>query len=118
MQRVAFQLQIREGKTEEYDEAHRHVWPELIREMEFFGIAEYSIFRRGVQLFLYMHVPDWDQLLVQLTESELNQRWQSALSTLFEPIAGLAPGEPFALMREVFYMAGCDQEHQDAGERE
>jgi L-rhamnose mutarotase len=61
VQRIAFVLQIKLGKIEEYEEAHRHVWPELIGEMESFGITEYSIFRRGLQLFLYMRVADFEK---------------------------------------------------------
>jgi L-rhamnose mutarotase len=34
VQRIAFQLRIKAGKIEEYDEAHRHVWPELLTELE------------------------------------------------------------------------------------
>ena len=108
MQRIAFLLQIKTGRTEEYDEAHRHVWPELIRELESFGVTEYSIFRRGQQLFLFLRVPDFDRLKQQLAASEVNQRWQQYMAPLFEPV----PGEifdGFALLEEVFYMPGVTQ---------
>lgn len=106
MQRVAFQLRIKPGKIEEYEEAHRHVWPELLRELEYFEVSDYSIFRRGQQLFLYMHVPDFDQLLQHLAASDVNQRWQREMAPLFEPVPDLASNEPFAMMQEVFFMAG------------
>ena len=106
MQRIAFQLRLREGKAEEYDGIHRHVWPELLREMESFGVREYSIFRRGLQLFLYLHVHDWTAVLRQLEQSEVNQRWQTMMTPFFDPIDDLLPGEPFAMMQEVFYMPG------------
>jgi len=61
MERVAFQLRIREGMTEAYDEAHRHVWPEMLAELRQFGIKEYSIFRRDQQLFLYMQVANFQR---------------------------------------------------------
>jgi L-rhamnose mutarotase len=34
MQRIAFQLRIKAGMVEAYKEAHRHVWPELLAELE------------------------------------------------------------------------------------
>jgi L-rhamnose mutarotase len=86
LQRVAFLLQIKPGKIEEYDEAHRHVWPELIRELEAAGVTEYSIFRRGLQLFLTMRVVD--------------------LAPLFDAVPDNNPSEPLAMMEEVFYMPG------------
>lgn len=106
MQRIAFQLRIKADKIAEYDRAHQNVWPELLAEMERFGVHEYSIFRRGQQLFLYMRVADFEKLLDQLASSEVNQRWQKAMVPLFEPVPGIKPGETFAMMQEVFYMRG------------
>jgi L-rhamnose mutarotase len=106
LQRVAFQLRIKLGKEEEYEEAHRHVWPELLQELERFEVSDYSIFRRGQQLFLYMHVPDFDQLLRQLAASDVNQRWQREMAPLFEPVPDLAANESVAIMQEVFFMPG------------
>ena len=106
MQRIAFQLRIKADKIEEYDEAHRHVWPELLEELERFGITDYSIFRRGQQLFLYKHVPDFDQVTEHLAASGINQRWQQKMAPLFEPVPDLQPHEVFAMMHEVFFMPG------------
>lgn len=106
MERIAFQLRIREGKQAEYDEAHRRVWPELLREMEAMGITDYSIFRRGQQLFLYMHVPSFEDVLAKLGVSDVNRRWQETMAPLFEPVPDLLPGEPFAMMKEIFFMPG------------
>jgi len=105
MQRVAFQLRIREGMIEAYEEAHRNVWPEMLRELEGMGIVEYSIFRRDQQLFLYMQVSDFQHVLTTMAASEINRRWQQAMAPLFEPVPGKHPDEPFAMMTEVFHMS-------------
>lgn len=106
MERIAFQLRIKEGKAAEYDEAHRHVWPELLAELESFGVTQYSIFRRDQQLFLYMQVADYIELTRRLETSEVNLRWQKMMAPLFEPVPGLRPGEQQAMMTEVFFMKG------------
>ncbi len=106
MQRVAFQLRIRAGMIEAYEEAHRHVWPEMLEELCRFGIEEYSIFRRGQQLFLYMRVPDFPQTLARMAASEINARWQQAMAPMFEPVPDLRSDEEFAMMEEVFYLRG------------
>lgn len=106
MERIAFQLRIKAGKIEEYDEAHQHVWPELLSELESFGVSEYSIFRRDQQLFLYLKVANYDELTTRLAASEVNRRWQEKMAPLFEPVPGLRPGEHHAMMAEVFYMKG------------
>ena len=106
MQRVAFQLRLRAGSEEAYDEAHKKVWPELLAELADAGAREYSIFRRGQELCLYLLVPDFDKFLAYMDDADVNRRWQQAMSSLFEPVASLRPGERYAMMQEVFYMPG------------
>ena len=107
MQRIAFQLRVKADKLEEYDRAHQAVWPELLAELERFGVRDYSIFRREQQLFLFLRVPNFERLLHQLAQSEVNQRWQRTMAPLFEAVPGIQPGETFAMMREVFHMPGA-----------
>lgn len=106
MPRYAYQLRIREGCEEEYDRRHVAVWPELLNDLADAGVREYSIFRRGQQLFLYLHVDSFDAFLKRMESSEPNSRWQAMMADIFEPVPGLAPGEQFAMMAEVFYMPG------------
>ena len=106
MERIAFQLRIKAGMTAEYDEAHRHVWPELLAEFESFGVFEYSIFRRDQQLFLYMQVADYEELTRCVEASDVNLQWQEKMAPLFEPVPGLRPGEKQAMMTEVFFYEG------------
>ncbi|ADV83538.1 L-rhamnose mutarotase [Terriglobus saanensis] len=106
MQRVAFQLCIKEGCEQAYDEAHRRVWPELISELRAAGVVEYSIFRRNQDLFLYMEVLSFDSFLQYLDESEVDRRWQQEMADLFVQVPSLRSGERFAMMNEVFHMSG------------
>jgi L-rhamnose mutarotase len=104
MPRVAFRLRIKPGKEEEYDAAHRKVWPALLAKLKEVGISEYSIFRREQDLFLFMHVDDFDAAWRALDRDPTNLRWQQEMALLFEPVPGQKPGEKFAMMREVFYL--------------
>jgi L-rhamnose mutarotase len=115
MQRKAFQLRIRKGHAAKYDEVHRHVWPELLQELKAFGVRNYSIFRRGEELFLYMHVENFDELLKKLAASDVNRRWQEKMAPMFEPVPSLRSEEPFAIMEEVFFMSGVDEEIEALG---
>ncbi|MGD0223666.1 MAG: L-rhamnose mutarotase [Terriglobia bacterium] len=104
MPRVAFRLRLRPGTVDEYEKAHQHVWPELLAKMKEVGISHYSIFRRGLDLFLVMNVKDFERAWKILEEDPANLRWQKEMSRFFDPITGLSPGERFAMMKEVFYM--------------
>jgi L-rhamnose mutarotase len=104
MPRVAFRLRIKPGKEQEYDIAHRNVWPALLAKLKAVGISNYSIFRRDQDLFLVMQVDDFDAAWRALDQDPTNLKWQQEMSKLFEPVSGLKPGEKFAMMEEVFYL--------------
>ena len=104
MPRVAFRLRIKPGKEQEYDIAHRSVWPALLAKLKEVGISNYSIFRRDQDLFLVMQVNDFDAAWRALDQDPTNLKWQQEMSKLFEPVPGLKPGEKFAMMEEVFYL--------------
>jgi L-rhamnose mutarotase len=104
MPRYAFKLKLKADTIEEYELAHQHVWPELLAKIKEAGISKYSIFRRGQELFLFMHVEDFDGAWDQLAQSPVNERWQKEMGRFFEPVPDQEPSERFAMMKEVFYL--------------
>ncbi|MGC1617956.1 MAG: L-rhamnose mutarotase [Candidatus Acidiferrum sp.] len=104
MPRTAFRLRIKTGKEDEYDAAHKNVWPALLAKLKEVGISEYSIFRRDQDLFLVMQVDNFDAAWRALDQDPINLQWQQEMARLFEPVPGLKPGEKFAMMKEVFYL--------------
>ena len=104
MPRYAFKLRLKADAIEEYEQTHQHVWPELLAEIKHAGISQYSIFRRGQELFLFMHVENFAGAWEELAKAPANQRWQKEMARLFEPMPDETPGERFALMKEVFYL--------------
>lgn len=104
MARVAFRLKLRSEAIQAYDEAHRKVWPELLAVLKEAGISEYSIFRRGTELFFCLCVDDFERAWTKISSTSVDKRWQEEMSSLFAPSEDLVPGERFAMMEEVFYL--------------
>jgi L-rhamnose mutarotase len=104
MKRYAFKLRIKPDAIEAYEREHTRVWPELLIRLKEVGISEYSIFRRGQELFLCLRADDFDRAWDELDQDPVNQRWQALMSELFEPVPDKLPGERFAMMHEVFYL--------------
>lgn len=104
MRRAAFRLRLKADAIEAYERAHRRVWPELLAKLKAVGISDYSIFRRGQDLFLVMCVENFDAAWDELAKDPVNLRWQAEMAPYFEPVPDLRPGERFAVMKEVFYM--------------
>jgi len=104
MPRAAFRLRIKAEAIADYERDHVAVWPELLAKLREVGISDYSIFRRGQELVLCLRVEDFDRAWDELDRDPVNRRWQEFMSRLFEPVPGIAPGERFAMMKEVFYL--------------
>jgi L-rhamnose mutarotase len=104
MPRYAFKLRVRADAIEGYEREHQRVWPELLEKLKAVGVSDYSIFRRGQDLFLTLRVDNFDRAWDELDRDPVNRRWQEFMSNLFEPVLDLQPGERFAMMKEVFYL--------------
>jgi L-rhamnose mutarotase len=104
MPRYAFKLRVKPGAIEEYEREHQRVWPEMLAKLKQAGISDYSIFRRGQDLFLCLRVDNFERAWEQLDRDPVNQRWQKFMEPLFETVLDIEPGERFAMMKEVFYL--------------
>ena len=83
-QRSAFVLRVRQDKIDEYVEAHRNVWPEMLAALREAGIRNYTIFRDGNQVFGYLESDDLVAAARYLEAHEVNARWQDTMAKLLE----------------------------------
>jgi L-rhamnose mutarotase len=101
--RTGFTLNLHPDKIAEYEKSHNAVWPEMLALLKDSGISQYSIFRRGTQLFLTFTCDDFEQTWRKVEQSPVNARWQEAMAPFFAPMDA-APGERFPMWQEVFYL--------------
>ena len=104
MSRHAFLLRIRPGKIADYEQTHRHVWPELLQVLQEAGIRNYSIFRRDLDLFLYLEAEDFEAAWKKVERSDANRRWQEYMAPIIEQHPSRRLEERFAMLKEVFHM--------------
>ena len=83
-QRSAFVLRIRPDRVDDYVEAHRAVWPEMLDALRRAGIRNYSIFRAGNEVFGYFEADDLAAAARYLDAQEVSARWQDAMAELLE----------------------------------
>jgi len=97
--RSGFVLHVRPDRIDEYVEAHRNVWPEMLAALKGAGIRNYTIFRAGNTMFGYFEADDLDAAASYLAGQEVSARWQDAMAELLEE--RVPDGGPPAL-EEVF----------------
>jgi len=101
-QRAAFVLHVKPDRIDEYVEAHRNVWPEMLQALRDAGIRNYSIFRSGTEMFGYFESDDLERAGAYMADQDVNDRWQDAMGELLEqrvPDGGPPP------LEEVFRLA-------------
>jgi L-rhamnose mutarotase len=98
-QRSAFVLKVRPDKVDEYVEAHRNVWPEMLDALRSAGIRNYSIFRHGNEVFGYFESDDLEAVGAYMSRQEVNDRWQEAMAELLEE---RVPDEGPPALEEIF----------------
>ncbi len=83
-QRSAFVLRVCPDKIDEYVEAHRRVWPEMLAALRDAGIRNYTIFRNGNEMFGYFESDDLVAAAAYMEAQEVNARWQDTMAGLLE----------------------------------
>jgi L-rhamnose mutarotase len=83
-QRSAFVLRVKPDRIDDYVEAHRAVWPDMLQALTDAGIRNFSIFRDGTQVFGYFEADDLERAGAHMAAQEVNNRWQDAMAQLLE----------------------------------
>jgi L-rhamnose mutarotase len=104
-QRSAFVLRVRPDKIDEYVEAHRNVWPEMLAALRDAGIRNYTIFRHGTDLFAYFEYvgDDFAADMAAMAADETTRRWWTLTDAMQEPLPDRGPGAWWTTIEEVFH---------------
>jgi len=103
--RYCFALQVRPDRIEEYVEQHRAVWPEMLEALRDSGWRNYSLFLRDGGLVIgYVEADDLAAAQAAMAATDVNARWQAAMSEYFVGTDGRPPDESFELLTEIFHL--------------
>jgi len=94
---------VNPAKLDVYRERHAKVWPELLRALADAGWRNYSLFLRDDGLLIgYAEADDLARAQERVARTDVNARWQAAMSDLFADLEGASPDESWELVPEVF----------------
>jgi L-rhamnose mutarotase len=76
VERILFSMEIRPGTEDEYQRRHDQIWPEMVQALRVSGVANYSLFRRGTEVFGYAEcTPDAATAFGAAAATDANRRW-------------------------------------------
>ena len=89
------------ARLDQYREAHRAVWPELLTALREAGWRNYSLFlREDGTLIGYVETDDLSEAQARVAATDVNARWQAAMAELFASDG--PPDEAWEIVPEVF----------------
>ena len=103
MHKLAFRMQLLEGKESEYKKRHDEIWPELSALLKVNGINEYSIFldRSNGNLFASLKISRPADIDL-LAANTIMQRWWAYMADIMETNPDKSPKT--IVLEEVFYL--------------
>lgn len=76
MQRFFFTFRLKPGTEDEYKRRHDEVWPEMLEALRESGISNYTLFRRGLDIYAYAECePDARTAFAKMGATEVDRRW-------------------------------------------
>ena len=103
MERFCFTFRLRPGMEAEYQRRHDEIWPELVEAIRDAGVANYTLFRRGRDVFAYCEChPDAATAFGRVGATEVNRRWSEWFEDTIEALTD-EQGELFTA-REVWHL--------------
>ncbi|MEW2082794.1 L-rhamnose mutarotase [Streptomyces sp. NPDC005283] len=84
--RVALHTTVRADRIAAYEAAHREVPEELTAAIRAAGVASWTIWRSGTDLFHLLDCADYARLLAELEELPANIAWQARMAELLDVV--------------------------------
>lgn len=91
--------------VEQYVEAHKHVWPEIVEGQRQVGILDMQIYRSGLQLFMICDTVDdfdWERDMARLAALPRQAEWEAYVSRFQGCSPDAASSDKWLLMDRIF----------------
>lgn len=83
MERLCYVFELAPGQEDEYLRRHAEVWPELINAIKAAGFSNYSLFKRGREVYAYAECePTVAEAMAKLEATEVNERWSAYIRSV------------------------------------
>lgn len=103
--RVCFTMNLRPDRVDDYLDAHRTVWPEMLDALRETGWRNYSLFLRPEDGLIigYVETENFDRARELMSQTEINTTWQSHMAEYFaDPEPG--PDRTMTVLDNYFHL--------------
>ncbi len=105
MPRICFTLQVDPARLDEYVNAHRAVWPEMLAAIRDAGRRDYSLFLAPTGLLVGVYETDDDATsAAALASDPRTARWEETMAPFFVSLDTDRPDQGAPQLPEVFHL--------------
>ncbi|HSZ99332.1 MAG TPA: L-rhamnose mutarotase [Streptosporangiaceae bacterium] len=102
--RIALHTRVRTDRIEDYEQAHAAVPVDLTDAIRAAGVASWTIWRSGTDLFHVIDCADYATMLAALASNPVNVAWQGQLAELLETVHDYSGGGTAAALPVVWQL--------------
>jgi L-rhamnose mutarotase len=102
--RVALHTRVRADRIEDYEQAHAAVPAALTDAIRAAGVASWTIWRSGTDLFHLIDCTDYATMLAALASNPVNVAWQGQMAELLETVHDYSGGGADAMLPVVWLL--------------
>jgi L-rhamnose mutarotase len=107
--RIALHTRVRADRVEEYEQAHAAVPAELTDAIRAAGVASWTIWRSGTDLFHVIDCADYAAMLARLETNAANIAWQARMAELLAAAHDYSADGAAAAMPVVWQLPSVDE---------
>ena len=97
-----FVQKIKEAKRDEYIEAHRECWKELLKAMKEAGTEREIIWLYGNNVMIYVMAEDFDKSMAKLAKKQVFKDWIAKMEPLLDVIQNYSEEGKVIKLEKVF----------------
>ncbi len=87
-----FCMRIYPDKQEEYQDRHKHLWPEMRLALREHGVVNYTIYLEPSSSILFAYLEITDEVLWQkMAKTPINQKWWKYMEDIMETNVDASP---------------------------
>ena len=102
MEHILFIQRVKPEKKEEYIQAHRKVWPDLLKLIRDSGVKRELIWIQDETLYIYVMAEDFDRALGYQGEQKLFQEWVAKMGPLLAEMQDFSEEGKIVKLENVF----------------
>lgn len=102
MEHVLFVQKVKPDRKEDYLEAHRNVWPELLSEIRASGVEREIIWIDNETLYVYIMAENFDEALEKQGRSEIFRKWVEKMDPLLAEMQDYSEKGKIVRLEKIF----------------